>query len=569
MLFLRYFLLFCLMITPSAWAMELTAHVDQQTITSGDTFELYINAKDYHGSEAPDFGELNTHFNLVGMQQSQEIEVINGHTTEKTQWALMLLPRGTGQITIPSIRFKDAHTDPITLTVVSQQTNQQSNLPPPMVTTTLVDKPAIFLESNLTPQDAFVQQQIIYTVKIFFTGQLEGASLTDPMADQAKIMRMGTDRFYQTRKNGKIYNVIQRRYAVFPQKSGPLTIQPGTLQGNLVSANQNGTQWSRLFDAGILPVNTHAKPVTMDINPAPVQTGWWLPATHLKIEQFWSSDPNHLQIGQPITRTIIVTAQGLTAAQLPPLPQENLANVNIYPDKPIFNDQLNEQGVVGRQETKIAYVPMAGGSIDWPEISIPWWNTQTGKMEVATVQSMTAQVPSNGQAPSIQSPHPSNTQTIVKQPILKAPRHDLPWLIAGLFFILWIGTWFLLKKKPQGGAEKTRPQTLRGYEQQIKQACLMNNPHALKESLWTWGHVYFREQKLKDWASLINVIPDPALQEACLNLERILYKDSGNWNGQSFWLIFKTSHKKPVKKHSKTVRELPPLYSIHKAGEKK
>jgi hypothetical protein len=46
-------------------------------------------------------------------------------------------------------------------------------------------------------------------------------------------------------------------------------------------------------------------------------------------------------------------------------------------------------GMVAFREEKIALIPGQAGSYTLPPIEIPWWNTQTQKMEVARIAART------------------------------------------------------------------------------------------------------------------------------------------------------------------------------------
>ena len=53
------------------------------------------------------------------------------------------------------------------------------------------------------------------------------------------------------------------------------------------------------------------------IRPAPADTQVqpWLPAQQLTLEEAWSASPEQLELGQPLTRTLALIADGLTAAR--------------------------------------------------------------------------------------------------------------------------------------------------------------------------------------------------------------------------------------------------------------
>ena len=53
---------------------------------------------------------------------------------------------------------------------------------------------------------------------------------------------------------------------------------------------------------------------------------------------------------------------------------------------------MTPKGITARQVTVVGIVPTRAGTLTLPEISIPWWNTQTDREEVAIIPAMTYEV---------------------------------------------------------------------------------------------------------------------------------------------------------------------------------
>ena len=84
----------------------------------------------------------------------------------------------------------------------------------------------LFLEVEATPRNPYIQSQVFYTMRLYTKVDISQARLNEPELTDAVIERLGEDSSYNTQVNGVNYSVTERRYAIFPQKSGQLTIKP-------------------------------------------------------------------------------------------------------------------------------------------------------------------------------------------------------------------------------------------------------------------------------------------------------------------------------------------------------
>ena len=109
----------------------------------------------------------------------------------------------------------------------------------------------------------------------------------------------------------------------------------------------------------------------------------WLPANDLSLTESWSQTPPNFVVGEPITRTLTLKADGLTAAQLPSMAMGDSNNFKAYPDQPRLNDKIGSAGISGTRQEKIALIPTRAGEITLPAIEIEWWNLNGKQMEVA------------------------------------------------------------------------------------------------------------------------------------------------------------------------------------------
>ena len=116
-------------------------------------------------------------------------------------------------------------------------------------------------------------------VRIFYQANLTEAAINPPAPAQASV-RLLDEVPYQSDRNGERYRVLERRYAIFPERSGTLTIPAMQLSGRLIERPSD-----RLWQPTVRGrrVQVESEPLTLEISPRPsLFTGdFWLPARRI------------------------------------------------------------------------------------------------------------------------------------------------------------------------------------------------------------------------------------------------------------------------------------------------
>jgi hypothetical protein len=355
-------------------AANISVTTDRDPVSLNESFTITFES-DGRVDDDPDFSVLEQDFRILSQQQSTNMSIMNGRVSNSHTWQLTVMPQRAGRLTIPAVSFGSDASPPVTIRVESgaSGSNPQS-----------ASDQGVFLEVEVDETRPYVQAQAIYTVRLFLAINVANASLTEPAVPSgaAVIQKIGDDTRYQTTRNGRRYDVIERSYALFPQTSGMLNVEPVAFQAQ--PASRNGFFFNP-FDAGGRTIYIQSDRITLEVQPIPAgfKGANWLPAADVKLSESWSEDPAQFTVGQPITRTLTLSAAGQTASQLPELPRWDQSALRQYPDQPSLNDQVTAKGVTGQRIEKIAIIPNQPGKYTLPAIEVPWWNLQTEKQEVA------------------------------------------------------------------------------------------------------------------------------------------------------------------------------------------
>nr|WP_010130587.1 BatD family protein [Microbulbifer agarilyticus] len=346
-----------------ASAQDLTASVDRNELAINETFTLTLRYSGKQSGGQPDFNLLNQDFEVLSRQQSNQYRVINGRAESFVEWTVILAPLKEGKLFVPSLHLHGEVSDAIPITV-----NQAGQAP-------AGQNRKAFLEVETDKEKIFVQEQLLVKVRLYTTVGLHDIA-TDPLQIPGAHVEKVDEQRFERRIDGVGHAVYELTYAVFPESSGELQI-PSL---NYVAVTGRRDPFS-LFNRNAQRIRLRSEVKTIQVEPKPdsYSGSHWLPAASLGLVQSWSKDPEEFKVGEPITRIITLRAEGLRAAQLPPLPELNIDGLKTYPDQPQQEDQPGPNGIDGSRIETTAIVATKPGSYQLPAVTITWWDTKTGR----------------------------------------------------------------------------------------------------------------------------------------------------------------------------------------------
>lgn len=568
-----------LLASPHSYAANIGVMTDRDPVALHESFEMIFEA---NGSvdDDPDFSPLNRDFQVLSTGVSSNMSIVNGKISSTKQWRLSLMARRTGQLTIPSIAFGGDRSKPSSVTVMaagSGGTLQGKN-----------SNREVFIEVLAVPDKPYVQSQVIYTIRLYRAVATSNSVLSDPKVSgaQAVIERVGDDLSFDTQRLGKRFNVVERTFAVYPQTSGRISIDPVIFQAE--TASGVSSFFSNPFGPQPRSIVIQSDPVILNVKPVPgTFTGsQWLPAKGLELKQEWSQSQPQFKVGEPITRTLTIRARGLMASQLPELPQWSTSDFKQYPDQPVLTDDKTKFGITGTRLEKTALIPNQAGEFILPAIRIPWWNTDANKMEYAELPEQKIIVPQPGSAGTtagpminplpLATPDASTGTATPAQPVPEtgavnvAPVQQTPpsgpwrWISLGLF-ILWLATLILWRRSGRGaGAADTgqNNDSLRKLAQRLKTACGANDPRRARDALLQWARQNWPERKMLSISDM-TAYSGAELATQIRILNNALYaRQQQPWDGGPLWEAFAQEQKHRKQESKEKPTNLEPLFRI-------
>lgn len=543
-------------LTPAA--TPITVQVEPDPVVVDESFRLIFSAEGKVDDD-PDFAPLERDFQILGSTRSSNLSYVDGKMQRSSVWVLSVMAKRSGTLEVPPIAFGSDRSAAATVRVEEVDTAARANAPP-----------LLLLEAQAEPGRVYVQQQVLLKVRLLRRVQLGDGSLSKPSTGgtDAVVELLGKDRSYDLERDGVRWSVIERSFAVFPQQSGTLRIDPVVFEGQVVEGTSS---YNDPFGSRIVTRRLESQPVTIEVAPVPADaTGRpWLPSRRLQLHEVWSDDPPEFEVGKPLTRTLAVLADGLMGSQLPELAPPLPDGLKQYPEAPVLDDLTGEEGIIGQRQEKMVVVATRAGRYTLPPVEIPWWNTQTNQLEVARLPAREVEVrpapagtPAPGQAAPAVSPAPGTPAqppgTAASQtappvaPVAPAaspaegaaalPQAEgwagWPWLAAALG-LGWLATgaaWWRSRPRPGSAPGPARPGRFR--TDRLRAACRSGEATAAKEALLTWAGETWPDRVPASLGELARRLPEP-LAEAVRTLNQALYRPGEAWReGEQLWQAF-------------------------------
>ncbi len=542
-------------------AAPITARLDRNSAVVGETVTLILKTSDTDQSLDTDLGVLQTDFDVLNRRTETQMSFVNGRQTASVQLVVTLEPRHAGNLLIPALKFPGASSPPLRLKVSAAPALAPGEPEP------------VFIELLLEPESGpyYVHSQLGLIVRIFYQSNLTEAAINPPAPTQASV-RLLDEVPYQAERSGNRYRVLERRYAIFPERSGTLTIPPMQLSGRLIE-RPSDRLWQPTVRGRRLKVESD--PLNLEIRPRPVEfTGdYWLPARRITLSQ-QISDSGKLHVGEPVTRTVIMDAVGLEENMLEEPRWPEVPNVRIYPDQPQGISRDDGEWVLGHKEFRYAVVPEQPGSLVLPEIRLDWWDTVSQKQQTATLPAHTLEVlPSElnltpGVLPPAVSPVSTIDSAVLNGGVVVSGDAVLWKSTTGVFFILWLLTLYALYRRGQTtvlSENGNEPDLLAEKDllKHFRRTCQNGDATNARRQLSQWVRHYAPLNMRGSMGDFALLSDDRDLHQAIKELDVTGFSggDSGPWDGEVLWASFKRWQDNIASSKKTSLAEQPNLYA--------
>jgi len=232
------------------------------------------------------------------------------------------------------------------------------------------------LEVSVSDLRPYVQQTVVLSLRIISDVNLDTVQPEIPGSGGLVISKLDGPIARARTSGGKQEIVNEYRYAVTPLSSGAISIPALRVKGTL--SGGRGTP----FDV-IAPASN-----VLEVQPVDASVQPWLPLHGLLIQSYMQGAESP-EAGKPLSLVIDISAVGATGGQLPTFEKRlrNGGDFNVYREKSEIQGKVSSDGryLTGNRTETFTLVPKFGGKIQIPELTIDWWNVDTGRAEKAIV----------------------------------------------------------------------------------------------------------------------------------------------------------------------------------------
>lgn len=511
-----------LLLCASSWANAQTrAWLDRDHITDTDTVTLNIESDS--GGAAPDYSPLRGDFALSGETSSRQVQWSNGVTTTRTLYAVALSPRRAGLLQVPALQVGGARTAPLALQVDAGAASAAA----------VPGNANVFIETEVDDATPYVQQSVGVVLRLYYASQLLSGQLGLDPPEGASLQRVGEDRNLVREANGRRYNVVERRFLLIPERSGPLVLPAAKFEGRSA-----GGFFNDMFGGdGRLRAASPERTLQVRAQPANAPQPW-LPLHDLRLR--YTAAPNKGRAGEAATVVVEAVANGATYAQFPELPVPDVgAAAQVFAEPPQYDETFSGSTPQLKLTRRYSIVPRQPGTLTVPGMSVAWWDVKTGQARSARLPDLALDIAA-GSAGNPAAPLPTDTlsalpgdaapaATGIQVAPLAATGRPWGWIaLAAGFALLWLLT--LLWAWRQRGRVQPVPQPNSAHipprargsvatRADLRRAIDNDSPDTIIDLLAQMAGVHSLEQVLER-------LGDPAQRQALAAMQQ------ARWGGQ-------------------------------------
>jgi len=510
---------------------QVTARVDRTRLIEGETLTLVLQTNDTRQSLDADLSALEEDFMVLDQRSETQMSIANGKQSAVIRKMVVLEPLRSGRLTIPALNVGDVTTQAIVVEVEAAPEPEPGEPEP------------VFIEVALNPLQGpyYVHAQIGLTVRLFYQQSLTEAAISQPEPENASV-RLLDEVPFQAERGGQHYRVLERRYALFPERSGDMVVPPLVLSGRLVQRNSDRL-WQPTTRGRRITVQS--EPIGVEVSPRPSTfTGdAWQPARSYRLGEQLSTS-GEIKVGEPVTRTITIDAVGLEENMIAEPEWGEVPNARIYPDQPQGISRDDGEWVLGHKEYRYAVVPEQAGDLVLPEIKITWWDTKADQQRVSVLPARTVKVLASQLGPTAA---PSPTSNPVAAPLQPATVSEFAgtggywrWL-AITFAALWLMTLVYAaraRSKPEPRENPQREADESALVSMFRQACASGDATAARHALRAWLR---RFSSVSDSArsSLVDFSRECGSESLGRQIRALdaegFSREGGGWNGKALF----------------------------------
>ena len=346
--------------------VELT--LDRSSVSLIDTVVAKVTVTGKRKSSFPDIDGFSF-FDVVNGGTSSRVEIINNSMSSSVEYTFYLTPLKPGEFLIGPARVrikKKTYTgNSVKLTVLKEKKDKTED-----------ENRPLFLNAHISKNNLYVNQNALYTLKLFRREQIANISLEMPKVEGLAFEPLAEPQKYNTIINAKRYEVIELKYVLIPKKEGAYKIPGATMRMTSYEQNRRERVYQGLFSnmSRGKPVYLSSNEIQLNVKPLPdLNRPDNFSGLTGRFEIKTTLDPAKVKVNESATLTITVKGTG-NVRQIPDLKLPDVKGLKVYQDKPQLNINKGDSAILGEKIMKWAIVPEKGGEYKTPLMGLSFFD---------------------------------------------------------------------------------------------------------------------------------------------------------------------------------------------------
>jgi len=317
---------------------------------------------------------------------AQNLSILNGAVTRTSTTVYRLIPRGEGVIPIPPISIavgKDrAQSAPLTLTASNaaprSQPSVSGNLPPGAAPS---GRPEIFVKAVVDRSRAYWNQQVTYRLRLYSRVDVLGdVDWKPPSANGFWTESLGPPRQGRVRVNGVEYAVMEWPSALFPTRTGTLTVGPARIRCRVARVIQPPDPWSMLAIPDVVPedVQLDTDPLTIAVDPLPSNAPAGFAGAVGDFHLVFHVDGLTVRAGEPVAARATIAGTGNVPSIRDPEIHARGASREYEVGTSTRLERTNDK-LSGERERDMAFVSDQPGALEILPVKFVWFDPEAGR----------------------------------------------------------------------------------------------------------------------------------------------------------------------------------------------
>ena len=271
----------------------------------------------------------------------------------------------------------------------------------PLISRAQPASPEPILRTSIDPPRVVVGQKTTLRLEVLAPNYMT----TPPVLPEFQVRNAVTRRLQSLNLNephdGLIYAGVRFEFAIYPQEVGTYAVTDQSLSLTY-AAEPPQTRQATLSLPG-LEFSAFIPGPAAQLDP-------FLAATSLTIEQAVHYSSDQPRIGDSLTRTITIRADGPPSMLLPPATFASLDGLVLYPAQPSLQDRVDSRtaNVSATRVDAATYMLEKPGDYLLPAIAIRWWNVRAERIETARIDTIELHVLDNPAATRVAAGEPQS-----------------------------------------------------------------------------------------------------------------------------------------------------------------